>query len=62
MGYTNSDLMEEIMFLCYEEKIIDDVRDEVKKLLEKNSSLHLSEAYEIAYNKFTKKNLKKVSK
>lgn len=60
MGYTNSDLLEEIMVLSFEEGIIDDVRSEVKKLLEQNNSLHLHEAYERAYNKFSKKNLEKI--
>ena len=60
MGYTNSDLLEEIMVLSFEEGIINDVRSEVKKLLEQNSSLDLHEAYERAYNKFSKKNLEKI--
>ena len=62
MGYTNSDLMEEIMILSFEEGIIDDVRGEVKKLLEQNNGIYLHDAYERAYSKFSKKNLKKIPK
>lgn len=56
MGYTNSDLMEEIMFLCFEEGIVEDVRKEVRDILEKNKNIPIYEAYEIAYQKFSKKN------
>ena len=56
MGFTNSDLMEEIMVLCYEEGIVTEVREEVRKLLENNKSISLYEAYELAYQKFSKKN------
>jgi hypothetical protein len=58
MGYTNSDLMEEIMILSFEEGIINDVREEVKKLLNNNQTLPLYEIYEMAYNKVSKKNFK----
>lgn len=60
MGYTNSDLVEEIIYLSYEEEIIDNVRIEVKKILEKDDNLLLHQAYEIAYKKFSKKNKKKI--
>jgi len=59
MGYTNSELLEEIMILSYEEGIIEKVREEVTKLLEKNKNIPLYEAYDLAYQKFSKKSSKK---
>lgn len=59
MGYTNSDLMEELMVLSYEEGIINEVRNEVKKMLEENSNLSMYEVYELAYNKISKEKNKK---
>ena len=56
MGYTNSDLMEEIMILSFEEGIIDKVREEVKSILEKSKNIPLYEAYQTAYQKFSEKN------
>lgn len=55
MGFSNADLLEELMILSYEEGIIEKVREEVKKLLEKNKNIPLYEAYELAYQKFSKK-------
>ena len=56
MGYTNSDMMEEVMVLSYQEGIIEEVRTEVKKTLETNKEITLYDAYLEAYKKFSKKN------
>jgi hypothetical protein len=56
MGYTNSDLMEEIMVICYQEGIIEKVREEVRNILQFNTRISLPEAYEMAYQKISKKN------
>ena len=55
MGLTSSDYLEELLHKCYELGIMDEVRDEALKLLEKETSKTQYEIYEIAYQKVTKK-------
>lgn len=52
MGLTNSEILEEILYKCYELKIIDKVREEVKTILTSNEKMSLLEAYEIVYAKY----------
>lgn len=54
MGYTNSDLLEEILIQSYQEGIIEEVRKEVDILLEKDKHISLSDAYQSAYQKYSK--------
>jgi hypothetical protein len=55
MGLTSSELLEEIMLLCYKENIIEEVREEVRNILKMNKLITQYEAYEMAYKKFKKK-------
>lgn len=55
MGLTSSELLEEIMLLCYKENIIEEVREEVRNILKMNNLISQFEAYEMAYEKFKKK-------
>lgn len=52
MGLTNSEILEEILYKCYELKIIDKVREEVKTILTTNQNISTLEAYEIVYAKY----------
>ncbi len=54
MGNTNSDIMEEIMVLCYMEGIVDEVRNEVSIIMESNKNISPCDAYEMAYKRISK--------
>jgi hypothetical protein len=54
MGNTNSDIMEEIMVLCYMEGIVDEVRNEVSIIMESNKNISPCDAYEMAYRRISK--------
>jgi hypothetical protein len=56
MGLTNSELLEELILICYKENIIEEVREEVRNILETNTLITQYEAYEMAYKKFKKNN------
>jgi hypothetical protein len=54
MGLTSSELLEELMLKCYKEGIIEEVREEVRKILETNTLVSQYDAYEMAYKKIKK--------
>lgn len=54
MGLTSSELLEELILKCYKEGIIEDVREEVRNILETNELITQYEAYEMAYKKIKK--------
>jgi hypothetical protein len=54
MGLTSSELLEELMLKCYKEGIIEEVREEVRIILETTSVINQYDAYEMAYKKIKK--------
>ena len=54
MGLTSSELLEDLLIKCYKEEIIEEVREEVRKLMKNNKHLSQYEAYEISYKKIKK--------
>jgi hypothetical protein len=55
MGLTSSELLEGLLVKCYNEKIIEEVREEARMLLKSNKLLSRYEAYELSYKKIKKK-------
>jgi hypothetical protein len=54
MGLTSSELLENLLIKCYKEEIIEEVRNEARKLMESNGLLSQYEAYELSYKKIKK--------
>ena len=55
MGYNSSNLLEEILYECYELGIINEVREEVIRLMNEKKHVRLLDAYEESYYKILKK-------
>jgi hypothetical protein len=50
MGNSSSDLLEELLFHCYQIGILDEVRREAKLIMKGNPSIPKLEAYESAFD------------
>lgn len=55
MGQTNSELLEELLLECYATGIIEEVREEVKKVVERTERFDRYEVYFESYKKIMKK-------
>lgn len=49
MGTFSSDLLEELLFHCYQLGVIEDVRKKAREIMEKNQDTKILEAYETAF-------------
>lgn len=56
MSITNSEHFEELLHECYRLNIIDDVRNEVILIIEDDPKINTFRAYEMAFEKISKKN------
>lgn len=56
MGISYSELLEELLIECYNLNIIDEVRKEAISIMDKDRKMGILEAYEMAFQKISKKN------
>jgi hypothetical protein len=55
MGMTNSEMLEELLVKCYDKGIVEEVREEARKILIESPNRVTYEAYLVSYEKIIKK-------
>lgn len=55
MGTFSFDLLEELLFHCYQLGIVEDVRKEAKEIMKNNPDIKILDAYEMSFNNIKSK-------